>query len=47
MLIMYIIHRIPDLQVSLLLTLPEVSADSSPLHGELLVLREEHRGEST
>lgn len=43
--ILYIIHRIPDLQVSLLQALPEVSADSSSLHGELLVLREEHRGE--
>lgn len=40
---LYLIHRVPDLQVSLFLPLPEVFSHSSSLHTELLVLHKDNK----
>lgn len=41
----YLVHRVPDVQVSLLLPLPEVLGCGSALHVHLFVLREGERAD--
>lgn len=40
----YLVHWVPDLQVSLFLALPEVFTDPSSFHTELLVLHIDNKG---